>query len=164
MTFQIDSKNRNAILSVLGEAAQVIFISELQPSNRLEELSRADALLSWHPAKELQQDEYDVINAKFMQLVSAGADHVPFSLLPSGLTVAGNEGAYAEPMAEHILAMILAIEKNVIDRHTKLRNGKFDQSASRMLSDSTRAVLGFGGIEKTTALYGSSNIRNQYVR
>ena len=151
VTFQIDSKNRDAILSVLGEAAQVIFISDLQPSKRLEELSRADALLSWHPVKELQQDEYDVITAKFMQLISAGADHVPFSLLPSGLTVAGNVGAYAEPMAEHVLAMILAIEKNLIDRHTKLRNGKFDQSANRMLSDSTCAILGFGGIGKTTA-------------
>jgi glycerate dehydrogenase len=55
-------------------------------------------------------------------------------------------------MAEHILAMTLAITKNLLDRHNKLKNGTFDQTnANRMLRGSVCAILGFGGIGKATA-------------
>jgi len=55
-------------------------------------------------------------------------------------------------MAEHALAMILAVAKNLIDRHEKLREGIFDQSdMNRMLRGSSCAILGFGGIGKATA-------------
>jgi glycerate dehydrogenase len=55
-------------------------------------------------------------------------------------------------MAEHILAMTLAVTKNLLDRYNKLKNGIFDQTnANRMLKGSTCAILGFGGIGKATA-------------
>jgi phosphoglycerate dehydrogenase-like enzyme len=48
--------------------------------------------------------------------------------------------------------MILAVEKNLLDRYDKLKNGVFDQSnTNRMLRGSTCAILGFGGIGKATA-------------
>jgi len=110
-------------------------------------------LFSWSPERELQPPEFKAIpNVKLIQLVSAGVNHVPFSQIPPNITIAGNAGAYAEPMAEHVLAMILAIFKNLSDRHNKLVNGVFDHTnENRMLRGSTCAILGFGGIGKATA-------------
>ena len=85
-------------------------------------------------------------------MLSAGADHVPFSQLPASLIIASNAGAYAEPMAEHILGMILAATKKLIDRHLELRQGVFDQAKmSRMLRGCNCAILGFGGVGKAAA-------------
>jgi glycerate dehydrogenase len=85
-------------------------------------------------------------------LLTAGVDQLPFRDLPPGLMIASNAGAYAEPMAEHVVAMILAVGKNLFDRQVKLRNGTFDQTnVNRMLRGSTCAILGFGGIGKAVA-------------
>ena len=93
-----------------------------------------------------------ISHARMIQLLSAGVDHLPFPQLPTTLTIASNAGAYAAPMAEHILGMMLAVTKNILDRQNKLKNGIFDQTnANRMLKGSTSAILGFGGIGKATA-------------
>ena len=153
VTFSADGDLRGPILKVLDHVARVIFLSEVSPEDRSQELASADVLISWHPARELQPAEFGIIShAKMMQLLSAGADHLPFPQLPAALTIAGNAGAYAAPMAEHIMAMTLAVMKNILDRHNKLKNGIFDQTnANRMLKGSTCAILGFGGIGKATA-------------
>jgi glycerate dehydrogenase len=153
VTFSARGARREALISALGKVARVIFLSDLSTEDRAKELANADVLISWSPKRELQPPEYRAItHARMMQLLSAGADQVPFSQLPSTLTIASNAGAYAEPMAEHILAMILAVIKNLLDRHNKLRDGVFDQSnPNRMLRGSTCAILGFGGIGKATA-------------
>jgi len=44
----------------------------------------------------------------FWQLLSAGVENLPYDLLSPETIVAANVGAYAEPMAEHMLAMALA--------------------------------------------------------
>ncbi len=152
VTFSVDDL-REPILKVLGQVARVVFLSEGPPEERSRELTSADVLISWHPARELEAAEFRMIShAKMMQLLSAGADHLPFPQLLPTLTIASNPGAYAEPMAEHILAMTLAVMKNILDRHNKLKNLVFDQTnANRMLKGSTCTILGFGGIGKATA-------------
>ena len=153
VTFPARGAQREALISVLGKVARVIFLSDLSPDDRAKELGYADVLISWSPKRELQPEEHRTLtHARMMQLLSAGADQVPFSQLPPTLTIASNAGAYAEPMSEHILAMILAATKNLLDRHNKLKDGIFDQSnPNRMLRGSTCAILGFGGIGKATA-------------
>jgi glycerate dehydrogenase len=153
VTFSADGDLRGTVLKVLGQVARVIFLSEISPEARSRELASADVLISWHPARELQPAEFGMIfHAKMMQLLSAGVDHLSFPQLPTTLTIASNAGAYAAPMAEHVLAMTLAVMKNILDRQNKLKNGIFDQTnANRMLKGSTCAMLGFGGIGKATA-------------
>ena len=153
VTFDTDKEDRTTLSNVFGKTAQVVFLTELRQEERLVQLRRADAILTWFPDRELRNaEEFAAITgARIMQLLSAGADQVPFSRLPPNILVASNAGAYAEPMAEHALAMILALEKNLLDRHSKLKAANFDQhNMNRMLHGSTCAILGFGGIGKAT--------------
>ena len=153
ITFSADKKFRHAILGSLDHVGNVVFLSDVRKKERSSELSAADVLVSWNLVRELNPSELaSISNVRFLQLLSAGADHVPFSQIPTTVTVASNAGAYAEQMAEHAVAVILAISKNLLDRHNKLVKGVFDQkNVNRMLAGSTCAILGFGGIGKAAA-------------
>jgi phosphoglycerate dehydrogenase-like enzyme len=86
-----------------------------------------------------------------VQLLSAGADHLPFDEVPPGALVASNVGAYAEPMAEHVLAMVLALAKDLRRHHDELARGQWHQQAVGTLEGAVCAVVGYGGIGRATA-------------
>ena len=138
----------NRTLSGLGE---ISFLEDSQ--DRKSAIEKADVILAWNPPREFADDEYQLMKrAKLMQLLSAGADHLRFNLLPESLEVAGNVGAYATPMSEHAIAMVLALAKDLRGGHNKLKAGNFDQfSPNRSIYGATCAILGFGGIGKATA-------------
>lgn len=153
VTYDAEDVERKILNEALGEIARLVFLVDLRPDERAKALASADILLSWSLKRELRPEEFTIIaKVRMVQLLSAGANQVSFSQLPTGLMVASNVGAYAEQMAEHVLAMILALEKHLIDRYNKLRKGEFDQvNPNRMLRGSSCAILGFGGIGKATA-------------
>lgn len=153
VTFRAESEHRATLTKALGNTSRIVFLSDVPPRNRAKELSNADVLISWSVEEELRPEEFKLLDhAKMLQLLSAGVDHLPFRDLPLGLMIASNAGAYAEPVAEHAVAMILAITKNLFERQVKLRNGTFDQTnVNRMLQGSTCAIFGFGGIGKAVA-------------
>jgi phosphoglycerate dehydrogenase-like enzyme len=77
---------------------------------------------------------------------------MPFADLPPRIIVAGNPGAYATPMAEHVMAMTLALAKHLLVQQQKLKEGQFDQfTPNKMLSGMTAGILGYGGIGRATA-------------
>src|SRR5437764_15133711 len=129
------------------------FLDEIPSAQREQTFERADVLLSWNFPREILPHEYPRLqHVKFIQLISAGADHMPFAELPSHIIVASNPGGYATPMAEQVIAMTLALAKRLLIEHQKLRNGEFDQfTPNRMLSGTTAGILGFGGIGRATA-------------
>jgi len=153
VTFRVQGEQRETLTKALGKASGIVFLSDVSPGNRAKELADTDLLISWNVKEELRPEEFKLLDhVKMLQLLTAGVDQLPFKDLPPGLMIASNAGAYAEPMAEHVVAMILAITKNLFDRQVKLRNGTFDQTnVNRMLRGSTCAILGFGGIGKTVA-------------
>jgi len=80
--------------------------------DRKRAIEYSDIILAWNPLREFNNEEYSLMKRiKFMQLLSAGGDHLPAELLNMDFNIAGNVGAYSLPMAEHVMAMVLALDK-----------------------------------------------------
>jgi phosphoglycerate dehydrogenase-like enzyme len=139
------------VAEVVGDVADVRSLRGLNGDERRRVLQGAEALLCFSWGRELSPEEKAEVHPRFVQLVSAGADHFPFEEMPAGAVLASNVGAYAEPMAEHVLAMALSLLKQLPQRHRALAEGRWDQSLTRRLSGSVCGILGFGGIGKATA-------------
>jgi glycerate dehydrogenase len=87
-----------------------------------------------------------------MQLMSAGANHLPYSDIPDSVVIASNVGAYAEPMAEHVLAMALSLAKRLPQKHAELARGEFRQRPPTWrIEGLVCGILGFGAIGKAVA-------------
>ena len=153
VTHKVKEANRVLLRELFGTSASLTFIDDMEPRERKQALESADALLTWNLPKELHAGELGLLeNIRLIQLLSAGADHVPYADLPPHITIASNVGAYAGPMAEHVMAMTLALAKNLVREHQNLAQGAFNQSRpNRMLRGMVCGILGFGGIGKATA-------------
>ena len=80
------------------------------------------------------------------------ADTVDFAAIPERMAVASNVGAYAKPIAEHVMAMTLALARRLPQRQAAMAKGNFDQQDMlHTLDGAVCAVLGFGGIGTDTA-------------
>jgi len=153
VTYNASSEQKALVLAMLGSEASLIFLHDIAPALREQVLREATILLSWNfPREILPQDYPNLQQVTFIQLLSAGADHMPFADLPTHFIVASNPGAYAAPMAEHVLAMTLALAKRLLIANQQLKNGDFDQFIpNRLLAGMTAGILGFGGIGRATA-------------
>lgn len=153
VTFDAPPEQKALLLEVLGSEASLTFFKELPSAQRERALQEANMLLSWNFPREISPQAYPLLQqVSFIQLLSAGADHMPFADLPPHILVASNPGAYAVPMAEHVVAMTLALAKRLLVENQKLRNGEFDQfTPNRALSGMTAGILGLGGIGRATA-------------
>lgn len=153
VTLEAGANSRSVIEATIGATARVVYLSDVVAEERAKALSGATVLLARDTSKELQAGEPALLGAaRLIQFVTAGVDYIPLSDLPASLPVASNGGAYAEPMAEHAVAMTLAALKRLLIEHAKLAGGTFDQfRPNRMLADSVCGILGFGGIGVATA-------------
>ncbi len=153
VTYKAPAEHKALYLDGLGGRASFAFLNELAVGEREPALREAEVLLSWNVPREIGVQSYGLLHrVSFLQLMSAGADHVPFGELPSHIIIASNHGAYAIPMAEHVLAMTLALAKRLIVQNENLRRGEFDQFVpNRLLNGLEAGILGFGGIGRATA-------------
>jgi phosphoglycerate dehydrogenase-like enzyme len=153
VTYTIGESKRALLKEIFSKEARLSFLADMPSGLREQTLVGANVLLSWNLPKELGPSELGLLtNVRMIQLLSAGADHVPFTWLPPGIVIASNVGAYADPMAEHVLAMTLALAKNLFREHQNLARGKFNQSKlNRRLRGCACGILGFGGIGRATA-------------
>lgn len=153
VTYPADKESAAVIAATLGSDAEPVFLHGLPEARRAAVLSRAVALIGWNPSRELPRGALDdAPELRFIQLLSAGADSVDFRAIPGHVMVAGNVGAYAAPMAEHVLAMALALARRLPQRHAELARGEFNQREPLMTLDgAVCAILGFGGIGSATA-------------
>lgn len=135
----------------LGEDVTVTAVEEMPEADRRQVLEDADALVVGNWRRELHPGEARELPTRLVQLISAGADHLPFEELPARAVVASNVGAYAEPMAEHVLAMVLALLKELRQHHDELARGEWVQAATGTLDGAACAVVGYGGIGQATS-------------
>jgi phosphoglycerate dehydrogenase-like enzyme len=154
VSFRAPADLREAIASTLAGEAETVYLSDLDHEDRAGALGSAAALLSLSLQTELEgPEEFRLIAAVgLVQLLSAGADGVPFDRLAPEVAVASNAGAYAQAMAEHVLALTLALAKRLPQNHAALARGDFDQrTANREIRGAVIGILGFGGIGRASA-------------
>jgi glycerate dehydrogenase len=136
------------------DKARLYFLNGLLASEQTKLLLESDILIARNPTLELPNVSKEAFqNIRFVQLLSAGYDHLNPEMFPSHCKVAGNMGAYAIPMAEHTVGMIIALAKDFLLHHHEMQQGIFIQfdSRSTMVSNKTCGILGFGGIGKKVA-------------
>lgn len=148
--------SRRVIKETLKEIATVVFLADIDSSDepaRRHLLIDSNVVFCLQPGGELPAGALKQMpHLDFVQSLSAGVDHIDFSNFPERTPVACNAGAYAKPMAEHILAMALALTKKLPQRHQAMQQGQFDQIAiTGTLRGKVAGILGYGGIGKETA-------------
>ena len=153
VSYPVDGELTAVNTDVLGDSATVRFLSGLDQDAQLAVLGQASALIGWQLSRELPAGGLArAPGLAFLQLLSAGLDSVDFGAIPASVIVAGNVGAYADPIAEHVLAMTLSLAKHLPAEHAALARGQFDRPAhSRTLHGAVCGILGFGGIGQATA-------------
>ncbi|HVB42744.1 MAG TPA: 2-hydroxyacid dehydrogenase [Streptosporangiaceae bacterium] len=139
--------------AVLGADADLAFLQQRPEGERAALLARANAVIGWNPPRELPDGALkQARELRFVQLLSAGADSVDFRAIPESVVLAGNVGAYSRPIAEHVVAMTLALARRLPQRHADLALGDFNQSDRLITLDgAVCAILGYGGIGRATA-------------
>jgi phosphoglycerate dehydrogenase-like enzyme len=153
VTYPVDGEFTEINTSILGPVADVAFLDGRPEGEFRDVLSQADVLLGWHLSQELPAGVLAASpGLRLIQLLSAGADSVDFSAVPERLTLASNVGAYAEPMAEYVMAVTLALARRLPQRHADLARGEFRMwDRVLTLDGAVCAILGFGGIGQATA-------------
>lgn len=150
---KLRKSQKSVIEKTLDKNVELTYLQDLPKNKRKDEVVGADVFLSLIPEQEFQRDELALLHeGQLMQFMFAGVDHVNFDIFPEEMTMASNVGAYAEPMAEHVLAMILALQKRLFEEHLNMKKGQFNQMVmNKSLKKSTVGILGFGGIGKASA-------------
>ncbi|MGE4537294.1 MAG: 2-hydroxyacid dehydrogenase [Desulfovibrio sp.] len=126
--------------------------ADVPEADRAAAVASAKVVLSFKPFKEMGDALAALHPGQLLQILSAGLDDLPFDRIPDGVTVAGNSGAFARPMAEHALAMVLCLAKRLREEDAAMRRGEFNQMVpTLLLSGKKAAVLGLGGAGKAVA-------------
>ncbi len=146
-------EQRAAYGQELGSHCELIFSADLAPADRADARARARVLIAQNPRVEITAGDVAAMTSLgFVQLLTAGVDHVPLHLFPRDLPVASNAGTYAGPMAEFALAMTLAAAKRLPVEQREMRDGRFNQFvANKTLDGAVCSILGFGGVGRAAA-------------
>ncbi|CAM3659599.1 NAD(P)-dependent oxidoreductase [Erysipelothrix urinaevulpis] len=107
-----------------------------------------DVIVGYNPPSEAIPD-----GLKFVQLLSAGFDHVNLDLYQDNdITIANGKGMYSKPIAEYTLAHILSIYKSIPDYRSQQDFKKWNRlDKNKSLDQATVLILGTGSIGQETA-------------
>ena len=148
VTYAPGREEKQFYREILESIANVHYLVGATGSERAELLKSADVIV----ALSFSQKEMDpaeicrLENVRFIQLIYAGADNIPFSIIPANILLTSNVGAFAEPIAEHVLALALALAKNLFSKYRLLCDGRFDRSGyNRKLRGGICGIIGLGG-------------------
>lgn len=148
-----EQPQKEIIQEELGDAVNVVFLSELQDARRNSAIEGASFFLSWDPTHEFREEEIHLFSGdQTIQLLSAGVDFLSFEKLPPEMKILNNAGAYADPIAEHVLGLYLALSKRLLIEHKNMMEGNFNHSTkNRWVKGSVCGIFGFGAIGAASA-------------
>jgi phosphoglycerate dehydrogenase-like enzyme len=148
VTYRPEDDERVVIQEGLTGIARINYLKETDENDRPRMLKETDVVLSKSFSSEEinRQLLLELSKATLIQLIYAGADNVPFNRVPENITVASNAGAFAEPLAEHVLAMALTLAKSLVPNHRRLEKGDFDDiGLNTYLKGRVCGIVGLGG-------------------
>jgi glycerate dehydrogenase len=150
----MSDESKARVNAVFEGFASVVFLADMDKNARKEAISGASALISFFFNKEIDSSEYDLMKGtQLLQTISTGVDYLPFADIPENVQIACNAGGWAYQIAEHSVAMIMALYKRLVPQHNNLSRGEFDRPRYllRNLRGKTLGVIGYGGIGRHTA-------------
>ena len=154
VTCDMDDRLRMSVRAVLEPACTVSFLADCADEERCGAIQGSDVLLCFFFNKEIRPEEYPLLEkTRLLQTISTGVDFLPFGDIPSGLPIACNAGGWASQIAEHTVAMILALSRKLLPLHEELKRGRFhkEEPVLRTLRGKTAGIIGYGGIGKKVA-------------
>lgn len=112
-----------------------------------------EALLIGTPARDLPRWSAEATpRLRFVQRVFTGLDGFPFDRFPPTVAVAGNGGGYAPYVAEHAVALALALAHRLPEGGRQIAEGRLRPPVpNRYLVGRMALILGFGEIGRATA-------------
>ena len=113
-----------------------------------------EAVLTGVPSRELPALRPELLpRVRFVQRVFTGLDGFPFALFPPETRFAGNVGAYAVPVSELALTLVLALAKSLVPDHQSALAGERGPLDRRRISLKGRRalILGYGAIGRELA-------------
>ncbi|MFJ7370733.1 D-2-hydroxyacid dehydrogenase [Lysinibacillus sp. NPDC098008] len=130
---------------LLAQFPQVDFIFENGLSN--EELAKADVLVTYGEDLTENNIQY-ATNLKWIFVASAGIEKMPAqAIMERGILVSNVRGIHKTPMAESMLAHILAIKRALPWIYEQQKMSEWSKKAKQTeLRDSTALILGPGAI------------------
>ena len=141
----------------LAAARGVDFVAVDDAAALQREAADADAVWLWpafYDAALVPVLERHAARMRWLQLFTMGYDQVERYGAPRGVTIANAGDAYAPTVAEHALALLLALVRRLPEAQRNAVQQRWDQSfAPRVatLNDATVTVLGFGNIGREIA-------------
>jgi phosphoglycerate dehydrogenase-like enzyme len=148
VTYKPGAEERQIYREILEGPTKVCYLKDEPKSDRIQRFSAADIIVALSfSQQEIDAAEIDLLqNVRFIQLIYAGADNIPFELIPPEIILASNAGAFARPIAEHVLALTLALAKKLIPKNKMLQDGWFDRSGfNQELRGGVCGIIGLGG-------------------
>ena len=148
VTYHAGERERAIYREVLEGVARIRYLQDAGKDKRSRLLGQAQVLVAMSFSREeIDSTETSLLkNVGLVQLIFAGADRIPFDLIPEQAALASNPGAFAGPVAEHVLALTLALAKNLFPRYRLLCEGRFDRdSFNKELKGGICGIIGFGG-------------------
>ena len=145
-------EERRKLEAPLERVATVLYLDD--GKDRVSLLKEADVLISFFFNREIHKEEYPLLKKlRLLQTLSAGVDYLPFSEMPQHFFIACNAGGWAYQIAEHVVALTMALARHLVPLHLKLAQGEFDREkyVLRNLKGMTAGIVGFGGIGQRTA-------------
>lgn len=152
VTVSAEGERREMIDAAVPADIDHTYLEDIE-NDRGEAIAAADGFLSFLPAEELHEEDFTSLHEDHIfQIISAGINGFPFERMPDGIVVQNNAGAHAEPIAEHVVALYLAMSKRLRIEHEQMREGEFNQmEMNRQVDGSTCGIVGYGSIGQATA-------------
>lgn len=119
------------------------------PTPSKEEMAKADVIFGTPPPSRMQE----ATSLKWLQLSSAGAEkYCRIDILPAGVQLTNSTGAYGQALSEYMLAVLLAMQKNLYLYHDNQKNHLWhDEGPVTTIFDKNVLILGLGDIGKNFA-------------